>query len=43
MDIKLLDCWLHNNFDKVKDGDVVDVEYLLGETDLPKNSERIRG
>lgn len=29
------------HFDELKDGDVVDVEFILGETDKPKISERI--
>jgi hypothetical protein len=32
--------WIEQHFDEINDGDVVDVEYLLGETDTPKISER---
>jgi hypothetical protein len=28
------------NWDKLNDGDVVDVEFILGETDTPKRSEK---
>lgn len=31
--------WLADHFDEVKDGDVVDVEFILGETSAPKISE----
>ncbi len=29
------------NWDKLRDGDVVDVEFILGETAAPKQSERL--
>jgi hypothetical protein len=32
--------WLEKHFDEVVDGDVIDVEFILGETDRPKLSER---
>jgi len=32
--------WLTEHWDEVRDHDVVDVEYILGETDAPKRSER---
>ena len=32
--------WLEQHFDEVADGDVVDVEFILGETSAPKVSER---
>lgn len=32
--------YILNHFDKLKTGDVVDVEYVLGEVDAPKVSER---
>jgi hypothetical protein len=32
--------WLELNFDKVESGDVVDVEFILGEATSPKPSER---
>jgi len=32
--------WLLQHFDEVTDGDVVDVEFILGETSAPKVSER---
>ena len=31
--------WLIENYDSVESGDVIDVEYILGETDEPKESE----
>jgi len=31
--------WLRDNYDSVESGDVIDVEYILGETDEPKESE----
>ena len=31
------------NWDKLSTGDVIDVEYILGETTAPKTSERIYG
>lgn len=33
--------FIYNNFDSLKDGDVVDVQVILGETEAPKISERI--
>jgi hypothetical protein len=33
--------WIIENWDSLKDGDVVDVEYILGETTKPKVSERL--
>lgn len=32
--------YIMGNFHKLKDGDVVDVEWILGETDHPKQSDR---
>lgn len=32
--------YIIENWDKLKDGDVVDVEFILGETTAPKVSER---
>nr|BDD48358.1 hypothetical protein 33 [Candidatus Omnitrophota bacterium] len=32
--------WLIENFDSMKSGDVIDVEYILGESVSPKVSER---
>lgn len=32
--------WIAEHWDEVKDGDVVDVEYILGEVNQPKISER---
>lgn len=31
--------YIEKNFDNLKDGDVVDVEFILGETDKPKEPE----
>lgn len=31
--------YITDNFDDLEDGDVVDVEFILGETDRPKESE----
>ncbi len=31
--------WLEANWDNLKDGGVLDVEWILGETDKPKESE----
>lgn len=33
--------YIIENWDKLRDGDVVDVQFILGETDQPKQSERI--
>lgn len=32
---------ISQHFDELKDGDVVDVEFILGETEQPKISERL--
>ena len=32
--------WLEQHFDEVKDGDVIDVQFIIGETQEPKKSER---
>jgi hypothetical protein len=32
--------YITENWDKISCGDVIDVEYILGETDTPKISER---
>lgn len=32
--------YIIEHWDELKDGDVVDVEFILGETDVPKVSER---
>ncbi len=34
--------WILQHFDELKDGDVVDVSYILGETKEVKVSERLR-
>ena len=34
--------WIIDHFDEIQDGDVVDVEFILGETKSPKKSERTR-
>lgn len=31
--------YIARNFDQLEDGDVVDVEYILGETNAPKRSD----
>lgn len=33
--------WLGDHWAEVKSGDVLDVEYILGETSVPKVSERV--
>lgn len=33
--------WIITNWDKIKDGDVIDVEFILGETPEIKTSERL--
>lgn len=33
--------WLIANWNKVSSGDVIDVEFILGETEAPKPSERV--
>ncbi len=33
--------YVDEHFDDLKDGDVIDVEYILNETDKPKISERV--
>ena len=35
--------WICEHFDEISDGDVVDVQFLLGETKKPKISERLGG
>jgi hypothetical protein len=35
--------WLNANYGSVKDGDVIDVEFILGETTERKVSERLLG
>jgi hypothetical protein len=33
--------WIQEHFDHLSDGDVVDVEFILGETAAPKTTERL--
>lgn len=33
--------YIIKNWEKLRDGDVVDVEFILGETKVPKASERL--
>jgi len=33
--------YIRHNWHTLEDGDVIDVEYILGETEVPKLSERI--
>lgn len=33
--------WIINHWDEIKDGDVIDVQWILGETNAPKISERL--
>lgn len=33
--------WIINNFGSISDGDVIDVQFILGETTMPKVSERL--
>jgi len=33
--------WLEQHWDEVRSGDVIDVEFILGETSEPKRSERL--
>jgi len=35
--------YIIENWEKLRDGDVVDVEFILGETTSPKVSERVNG
>lgn len=35
--------YIEKNFDKLKTGDVIDVEFILGETQTQKTSERLEG
>ena len=35
--------WIENNWDKIKNEDVIDVEFVLGETETCKVSERFHG
>ncbi len=35
--------FIHENWSQLKDGDVIDVQYILGETEAPKKSEREAG
>lgn len=32
--------YIHDNWNFIEDGQVIDVEYILGETDIPKKTER---
>lgn len=32
---------IHEHWDRLRDGDVVDVQFILGETNAPKESERV--
>lgn len=34
--------WIRDHFDEITPGQVVDVEFILGEVDSPKTSERLR-
>jgi len=34
--------WIQQHFDDLTDGDVIDVEFILGETKVKKISERLR-
>lgn len=34
--------WLIKNWNKINSGDVLDVEFILGESERPKESERVR-
>lgn len=34
--------YVRDNFDTLESGEVIDVEYILGETDSPKVSERLQ-
>ena len=33
--------WVREHFDEIKDGDVIDVEFILGEKPAPSISERL--
>lgn len=33
--------WIRERWDEIKSGDVVDVQFILGETTIPKQSERL--
>jgi len=35
--------YISRNWDAIENGQVIDIEYLLGETDKPKESERLLG
>jgi hypothetical protein len=35
--------WIIEHWDELKDSDVVDVEFILGETQQPKVSEAVHG
>lgn len=35
--------WIQGNWEEIKDGDVIDVEFILGETTVKKISERFGG
>lgn len=39
--MKIAHDWIARNWDTLKDGDIVDVEFILGETAAPKLSERV--
>lgn len=34
-------CWIIRHFAELRDGDVVDVQFILGESAQPKVSERL--
>jgi hypothetical protein len=35
--------WIQDNWDDINDGDVIDVEFILGESTVKKTSERFGG
>lgn len=38
--MKVAHAFIQDQFHNLVDGDIVDVEYILGETEIPKTSER---
>jgi hypothetical protein len=34
--------WIKEHFDTLKDGDVIDVEFIMGESETPKTSEILK-
>ena len=40
-ELRIAHCYINEMFDKLEDGQVLDIEYILGEVEKPKPPERI--